>query len=693
MTDPSKPVRKRRRPAFSCTECRRRKVRCDRAVPCLQCTAYNNASGCTYEEGHRSLPVRAASSTLRSRQQEDRTQSSPNAPRHPDVSPRTSTPAAPGGRLQGTISKTRVFGYGHWMTASSMGEEFSIFEPIGEYYKNVFQHADHSPTDEVTKIVVECKQLARDIKKQRPSRRRLAVDIHLSFLDRQVMDELVALYFNTFESCHRIVYRPSFMAEYKNYVDSQGSSENPFLLQLALVITVAGALHGDSNVRGEIAAKAPTWIHISQTWLSAPLEKDRLTLKCIQVQCLLLLCRQIYHVGADLVWISVGSLMRMAMHMGLHQDPNKLGEMSVLEKEIRRRLWYTILEMNVQAALDSGGPPMILDGDYNTQPPSNISDEDLEHVVREEELSNNPSRMSLQSLLAKSLPLRLRVTRIINSLQEEPSYNQILNISNELASACREVTTVLDQAASTSNSHPTAKFAQSYCNHLLRRFPLCLHFRYAIKAKSDPLFSHSQKVGLEAALDLVSLLEDDLYRRLLLVGGGMFRDIITRGVLLIFLELSPDPETETSNFAKKRNRARQDPLLRDAHRVVQYSEDRIRHGDTNVKVYVVLHMLMVQAQGRFDGSLTDDNITKALHDGLYTCHQILKDMVTDINNQNSNNSTYSDIDFESWTSNDMNMTAQADFGMNTFNNVDDANINFDFLDYQLPSQWADQTWS
>lgn len=41
------PPRKRRRPALSCAECRRRKVKCDRNIPCRQCTQAKSAT-CTY---------------------------------------------------------------------------------------------------------------------------------------------------------------------------------------------------------------------------------------------------------------------------------------------------------------------------------------------------------------------------------------------------------------------------------------------------------------------------------------------------------------------------------------------------------------------------------------------------------------------------------------------------------------------
>jgi hypothetical protein len=208
-------------------------------------------------------------------------------------------------------------------------------------------------------------------------------------------------------------------------------------------------------------------------------KKNRLEVEGIQIHCLLLLARQVTRVGTDLVWISAGSLTRMAMQMGFHQDPNRFEEISTQQKKIRRRLWYTILELNVQAALDSGMSPMIMDEDYNTQPPSNTNN-DLDEGNREE----HSPRISFQPVLVGSLPLRLRVTRVINSLHEEPSYEQDLALGNELAQACRDAAAEIEHAASMDK---TTNFASSYCSHLLRRFPLCLHFSCAILAQKNPL--------------------------------------------------------------------------------------------------------------------------------------------------------------------------------------------------------------
>lgn len=561
----------------------------------------------------------------------------------------------------------------------------SILQPLVEYYDMLFGESNQGPQDQITQAVDQCKRLARDVKKQRPSRRCLPADMHRSLPRREVADELIQLYFTTFESCYRILHLPSFKAQYESCIDRPAVAETSFLLQVYLVLSLAGTLHDDPTVRREITTKTRTWIHIAQTWLSAPLEKDRLTLKGIQVHCLLLLARQVNQVGADLVWISAGSLMRMAMQMGLHQNPDYLGEMSVRQKEIRRRLWYTILEMNVQAALDSGMSPMIMDGDYNTVPPSNVSDNELEEPTQggQRSISNCP-QTSFQSLLSRSLSLRLRATRVINSLQEEPSYDQVLSLGNELDLACREATVAIEGAPSNADVPSVSQFASNYCSHLLRRFPLCLHFRYAVKAKANPLYSHSQKACLEAALDIVSLLDDEHYRRLLLVGGGMFRDIITRGALLIFLELCPEPEADTSIFAKKRNRSRQEPLLQDANRVVQYAKERMQHGDMNIKTYVFCSMMMAHAKANLDSMPAKEVTLKAMHGSLETSHNILESMAADASE------IAPDLSLETWTS---SVTVPPSAGLDAnFDFLDDGNLDFNFLDSHFFQSSIGQAW-
>jgi hypothetical protein len=61
-----RPPQRRRRPPLSCTECRRRKLKCDRSLPCGQCCRSNTADACAFvgpqsgpgdSEHHMSPPV------------------------------------------------------------------------------------------------------------------------------------------------------------------------------------------------------------------------------------------------------------------------------------------------------------------------------------------------------------------------------------------------------------------------------------------------------------------------------------------------------------------------------------------------------------------------------------------------------------------------------------------------------------
>jgi hypothetical protein len=65
--------------------------------------------------------------------------------------------------------------------------------------------------------------------------------------------------------------------------------------------------------------------------------------------------------------------------MGLHRDPANLPTRSTptIATEMRRRLWNTILEINLLLSMKSGQPPYISPKDYDTLPPSNFDDEQL----------------------------------------------------------------------------------------------------------------------------------------------------------------------------------------------------------------------------------------------------------------------------------------------------------------------------
>jgi hypothetical protein len=147
--------RKRRRPALSCVQCRRRKVKCDRNNPCGQCMLLRNSDPCTYSSDDRGIvyeqSARPNQGVLsRGRREEGINSNHPlniysdhhnpeeninvvqrnsennvyfhQSHRNIPITPTaTSSPSnySASGPILGTMSKTRIFGRGHWISQLS----------------------------------------------------------------------------------------------------------------------------------------------------------------------------------------------------------------------------------------------------------------------------------------------------------------------------------------------------------------------------------------------------------------------------------------------------------------------------------------------------------------------------------------------------------------------------------------------
>ena len=72
----------------------------------------------------------------------------------------------------------------------------------------------------------------------------------------------------------------------------------------------------------------------------------------------------------------IGLAVRIAHALGLHRD-DSLTMLRPFEREMRRRLWWQISVLDVQASHDRASDPVILPDTFNTQLPLNINDEDL----------------------------------------------------------------------------------------------------------------------------------------------------------------------------------------------------------------------------------------------------------------------------------------------------------------------------
>jgi hypothetical protein len=105
-------------------------------------------------------------------------------------------------------------------------------------------------------------------------------------------------------------------------------------------------------------------------FLNAP----TLTLVQAFVNFLMLLRR---HDSPKFVWMMTGLAIRMAQAIGLQRDGSHFPNLSPYEVEMRRRVWWALVMVDIRASEDQGSEYTIGSESFDTKLPLNINDEDI----------------------------------------------------------------------------------------------------------------------------------------------------------------------------------------------------------------------------------------------------------------------------------------------------------------------------
>lgn len=479
--------------------------------------------------------------------------------------------------------------------------------------------------------------------------------LHEMIPHRELTDELVRLYLNTFEPTYRTLHVPTFLESYSGFWKDPKSSklDREFVAQLLGVIAAGSSFYAsslDRHDREEMQKMATSWIIEAQTHITCNFVNPDLDLRRIQTQCILLIAR-LGVAGDDDEshdWVASGLLIRSAMSIGLHRDPSRFHKenQKCLQPDIRRRLWFTIVELDLIISIHRGFCPSVDFNECDCEPPSDKSNERdmIADTIKSKRLLDGitlPSNV-YQTLLIRSLMLRVEIAKKVNALKFNLTYEDVLRMSEEmiqsiqLSSSIFENITPKKTTSTDSAESYQHQFAQSLHLFTMRKFILSLHRPFSSSAVQLPKYSYSRKITLELSLDVLSQRgfsgNEVVYPHISQLGNSMFHKEVYHSAMSVCVELSIQArEKVTGNlldgsglgFLTSMIQFQQSIMINAVEQTLHDSGRRIGSGGKGCKFYFFLALILCFVKSQLDGKDPLPRVEAASRQASQVCRAVI----------------------------------------------------------------------
>ncbi|RMZ73896.1 C6 zinc finger domain containing [Pyrenophora seminiperda CCB06] len=348
--------------------------------------------------------------------------------------------------------------------------------------------------------------------------------------ERSVVDAQAVLYFDTWEKSYRILHEPTFWREYCEFWEKSGNGEPQisFAVMLLLIVAITKCLTPkDATFIGDTTADrhaAGELIDICEGWINQQPRK-RVTLRDFQIYCLALLSKRVNSIKAKQDWVVSGELLRFSLASGIHRDCASLGHeaTSVFDEEMKRRLWVTIMELELHASVESGLPSSLTTLYFDAAPPANLADDAFSNDTHQ--LPTASEQFTSTSYLVattRSLPLRIHLTQLLNTPSGGLQYADILQFDAQIRSAISALPTWNEERAA---------LPSGLLRLQLHQYLLMLHKRYARLAHEDSRYTHSFTTVVDTCSSIIAIHEDLLSKGILAL-NTMRNDVVRVGLTL-----------------------------------------------------------------------------------------------------------------------------------------------------------------
>ena len=370
----------RNRQLVACTECRRRKLKCDHRAPCTTCARRGDEASCTYQrfangvepERERRLQAEARLENLERLVQQ--------LAQNPGVSvnhEKTNVLPAAGQQMereglgmeaQALVAREPVFnGSTHW---SAMLADI-------EGLRSVIIPGEAAITDDDRH---ECEEnIGANLILGSTAPLSIQQVLAQYLPSRQEADRLTSAYFRSGSASAPFIHASYFRRLYQDFWRDPMIAPPLWTSILFSICHIAkntlalGQVQGYGDGRFSVASAH--CLGLGEFFRPKRFSVESLLL-FVQAQCMTRL-----DMSPDLSLI-IGLIIRLATRMGYHRDPDMF-PLSAFEREMRRRTWSLCMQLDLLISFQLGLPSNVQYPTWDTGPPRNLQDSDFDEGTKE----------------------------------------------------------------------------------------------------------------------------------------------------------------------------------------------------------------------------------------------------------------------------------------------------------------------
>ncbi|KAI0136819.1 C6 zinc finger domain-containing protein [Xylariales sp. AK1849] len=363
----------------------------------------------------------------------------------------------------------------------------------------------------------------KDRKKRKDERERQFAepdtDLEALLPSKEETDSLIAVYLDQFEQLHRIIHVPTFKEQYESFWDPCKTRCAAFTALVLCMLATSSCLNMQASkyagVKSSSHQTAEEMTKACDAWLDRQSQKHRRMIH-YQIMCISYLAKRVNVIKKKRFWTSAGAMIREGIIVGLHQDGDQVASrVTPYYREMRRRVWATMVEFDIQASFDQGVPTLLSQITVDTKPPRNIDDEDFDENSEDlptSKTSTEYTYSSYQNLSRQSLQTRLELNRVMTGPMVNLDWEQVTRYTEMITQEIDALPPWDSEEFESTDDSRKPLLAHTLLHMQLRQYLIPLHQPYLKLRLYNSKYQIAEFIYYNTARDIV-LMHDRLFQK------------------------------------------------------------------------------------------------------------------------------------------------------------------------------------